>query len=111
MNGLGKYLLAVVTLLLGACITIQPEPEGAWNEWVCDSQIRIYWRPDGSDGQKVQLRAGAGNMLHILTRKPSDAAELYSDNQLAFELQGDQALVYTVYGHSIIGRNCKAQAE
>ena len=104
-------LLLMLSFLAACSFEVQPEPQGAWNEWVCASQIKVYWRPDGSDGQKVQLRVGAGNMLHILTRIPSDSAELYSDNQLTFELQGDQALVYTVYGHNIIGRNCKAQAE
>jgi membrane-bound inhibitor of C-type lysozyme len=98
--------------LLAACsFEVQPEPQGEWNEWVCASEVKVYWRADGSDGQKIQLRVGAGNMLHILTRNPDDSAVRYSDNQLVFERQGNQALVYSVYGHDIIGRNCKAQAE
>ncbi len=104
-------LLWMLSLLTACSFEVQPEPQGAWNEWVCDSQIRLYWREDGSDGQKIQLRVGAGNMLHILTRNPGDSAVRYSDNQLVFERQGDQALVYTVYGHNIIGRNCQAPAD
>ena len=104
-------LLLMFSLLAACSFEVQPEPQGAWNEWVCDSQIKVYWRPDGADGQSVQLRVGAGNMLHILKRMPGSSAELYSDTQLAFELQGEQAQVYTINGHNIIGRNCKVQAQ
>ena len=109
---MAKYLLLMTLSLLSACsFEIQPEPQGAWNEWICDSQAKVYWRPDGANGQSVQVRIGAGDMLHILKRMPSNNGELYSDNELAFVLQGDQAEVYTVNGHTIFGRNCKAQPE
>jgi len=112
MSRLSKYiLLSVLAMLLSACITVQPEPQGPWNEWICDSQIKIYWRPDGAAGQAIQLRLGAGDMLHILKRMPSNSGELYSDSQVAFEVQGEQAQVYTINGHNFTGRNCKAQSE
>ena len=104
-------LLLMLSLLTACSFEVQPEPQGAWNEWVCDSQIKVYWRPDAAGGQSVQLRVGAGNMLHILQRMPSNSGELYADSQLAFELQGDQAQVYTINGHTIVGRNCRAQTE
>ena len=107
-----KYFLLLMASLLSACsFEIQPEPQGAWNEWVCDSQVKVDWRPDGADGQTLQVRVGDANMLHVLKRMPSDTGELYSDNELAFVLQGDQAQVYAVNGHTIFGRNCKAQPE
>jgi hypothetical protein len=98
--------------LLSACsFEITPEPQGAWNEWVCDSQVKLYWRPDGASGQAIQVRVGAGDLLHVLRRMPSDKGELYSDSELAFLRQGDQAEVYAINGHTIFGRNCRAQSE
>ncbi|SDU31449.1 hypothetical protein SAMN05216296_3020 [Pseudomonas pohangensis] len=109
---MAKYLLLMTLSLLSACsFEIQPEPQGAWNEWICDSQAKVYWRPDGADGQSVQVRVGAGDMLHVLKRMPGDNGELYSDSELAFVLQGDHAEVYAINGHTIFGRNCKAQPE
>ena len=109
---MAKYLLLMTLSLLSACsFEIQPEPQGAWNEWICDSQAKVYWRPDGADGQSVQVRVGAGDMLHVLKRMPGDNGELYSDSELAFVLQGDLAEVYAINGHTIFGRNCKAQPE
>lgn len=104
-----KYLLLMVASGLAGCsFQVQPEPQTGWNEWVCASQVKLYWRPDG---EAVQVRVGAGDMLHVLRRMPSDAGELYSDTELAFLLEGEQAQIYTVNGHNIVGRDCKAQSE
>ena len=112
IDELAKYLLLMTMSLLSACsFEITPEPQGTWKEWVCDSQVKVYWRPDGANGQSVQVRIGAGDMLHILKRMPSDTGELYSDSEMAFVLQDDKAEIYAVNGHVIYGRNCKAQPE
>ena len=37
-------LLLMFSLLAACSFEVQPEPQGAWNEWVCDSQIKVYWR-------------------------------------------------------------------
>ena len=107
---MAKYLLLMVTGLLASCsFQVQPEPQTPWNEWVCASQVTLYWRADGTDA--VQLRLGAGDLLHVLRRMPSDTGELYSDTELAFLLDAEQAQIYTVNGHNLVGRDCKAQPE
>lgn len=107
-----RLLLVLLASLLSACsFEVQPEPQGAWNEWVCDSQVKVYWRPDDANERSVLVRVGAGNMLHVLRRMPGSTEELYSDSELTFELQGNQAQVYAVNGHTILGRNCMAQPE
>ena len=96
---MAKYLLLMTLSLLSACsFEIQPEPQGAWNEWVCDSQAKVYWRPDGADGQSVQVRVGAGDMLHVLKRMPGDNGELYSDSELASR-------------YRLFSQNCLKQAQ
>lgn len=105
-----KYLLLIVTSLVAGCsFQVEPEPQAAWNEWICASQIKLYWRADGSEA--IQLRVGAGDMLHILKRMPSTAGELYADSQLAFLRNAERAQVYTINGHNIVGRDCKVQPE
>ncbi len=108
---MNKYILLLASALaLSACANIQPEPSGPWTEWVCDSQIKVYWRPDNAAEHGLEVRIGAGDMIHHLRREPSGSGELYSDNQLAFHIKGDEGLVYWLAGNNLIGRGCKAQS-
>jgi hypothetical protein len=99
-------ILALATSL-GAC-TIQPEPTAEWTRWVCDSQVELYWRPDSTLAQGVEVRLGAGDMLYHLTPEPAASGTLYSNSVLALHLKGDEGLVYWVANNDLIGRGCKA---
>jgi hypothetical protein len=92
---------------LGAC-TIQPEPSAAWTRWVCDSQAEVFWRPDSTLAQGVEVRLGAGDMLYHLSPEPAASGTLYSNSVLALHLKGEEGLLYWVANNDLIGRGCKA---
>jgi membrane-bound inhibitor of C-type lysozyme len=102
-----SIVLLALAASLGAC-SITPEPQGEWTRWVCDSQVEVYWRPDGSLARGVEVRLGAGDMLYHLTPEPSGSGALYSSNVLAFHTKGAEGLLYWVANNDLIGRGCKA---
>jgi hypothetical protein len=108
---MNKHLFVLaLAASIGAC-TIQPEPSAAWSRWVCDSQVEVYWRPDLTLAQGVEVRLGAGDMLYHLTPEPAASGTLYSNSVLAFHLKGDEGLVYWVVNNDLIGRGCKAPSK
>lgn len=104
-----QILLALTVMALSACANVVPEPTGPWTEWVCDSDVKVFWRPDNAAEQGMEVRVGAGDMIHHLRREPSGSGVLYSDNQLAFHVKGNEGLLYWLAGNDLIGRGCKAQ--
>jgi membrane-bound inhibitor of C-type lysozyme len=106
-----KHLVILALLAsLGACVS-QPEPTAAWTRWVCDSQVEVFWRPDSTLAQGVEVRLGAADMLYHLSPEPAASGTLYSDSVLALHLKGDEGLVYWVANNDLIGRGCKAQGK
>jgi membrane-bound inhibitor of C-type lysozyme len=105
---MNKHLVILaLAASIGAC-TIRPEPQAEWTRWVCDSQVELFWRPDSSLAQGVEVRLGTGDMLYHLSPEPAASGTLYSSSVLALHLKGDEGLVYWVANNDLIGRGCKA---
>ncbi len=105
---MNKHLVILaLSASVGGCV-IQPEPTTAWTRWVCDSQVEVYWRPDNTLAEGVEVRLGAGDMLYHLTPQSAASGTLYSNSVLGFHTKGDEGLLYWVANNDLIGRGCKA---
>jgi membrane-bound inhibitor of C-type lysozyme len=103
---MSKHLvLLLLAASLGAC-SIQPEPTTPWTRWVCDSQVELYWRADGTLADGIEVRLGAGDMLYHLSPQPSGSGTLYSNSVLALHFKGEEGLAYWVANNDLIGRGC-----
>ncbi|POA22510.1 hypothetical protein C1886_02425 [Pseudomonas sp. FW300-N1A1] len=110
-----KGLIAVACLaVLAGCANLNPfassasAPSDSWTDWVCDSQAPVHWRYTDTTRSAVDVRLG-DDQVHRLKLDPAGSGSLYSDDQLAFHVKGEEGLVYWVATNDLIGRGCKAQ--
>lgn len=109
-----KGLIAVASLaVLAGCagwnpLASSPAESDTWTDWVCDSQATVHWRFADAAQESVDVRL-ADDQVHRLKLEPSGSGALYSDDQLAFHLKGEEGLVYWVATNDLIGRGCKAK--
>lgn len=109
-----KGLIAVASLaVLAGCagwnpLASAPAASDNWTDWVCDSQAVVRWRFADAAQEAVDVRL-ADDQVHRLKLEPAGSGSLYSDDQLAFHLKGDEGLVYWVATNDLIGRGCKAK--
>lgn len=109
-----KGLIAVASLaVLAGCASVNPfasapAASGTWTDWVCDSQAQVHWRFTDATQDSVEVRLG-DDQVHRLKLEPAGSGALYSDDQLAFHLKGEEGLVYWVATNDLIGRGCKAK--
>ncbi|MES2818813.1 MAG: MliC family protein [Pseudomonadota bacterium] len=98
--------MLIATGLLVACssaVPVQP-----WTTWVCDSQAEVIWRFADAQRRQVELRLAPSETEYRLNAEAAVSPETYSDGVLAFQLQGEQGLVYWIATDDLIGRGCKA---
>ncbi|MBD1549897.1 MliC family protein [Pseudomonas typographi] len=77
--------------------------------WVCDSQATFDWFYTSAAHDRVSLRLGGSQQVYDLVAEPSAGqGTLFSDGVLAFNIRGEEGLVYWVATNDLIGRGCKA---
>ncbi|WP_263143211.1 MliC family protein [Pseudomonas sp. RIT-PI-AD] len=96
----------VLLALLAGCAGQRDADD--WTRWVCDSEAEVLWRYVDAGHSIVDLRLGEGDVVHHLEKEPAASGAFYTDGRLAFDLQGEQGLVYWVATDDLIGRGCKA---
>jgi membrane-bound inhibitor of C-type lysozyme len=109
-----KGLIAVVALaLLAGCAQLgfsnASEPVAGWTTWTCDSEAKVLWRYTDATHKAVDVRLGGADKVYRLKQEPGASGALYSDDMLAFHINGDEGLTYWVATNDLIGRGCKAQ--
>ncbi len=104
---MNKLMPLALFALLGGCASQQGDSDH-WTRWVCDSQAEVLWRYVDAGQSIVDLRLGADDVVHHLEKEPASDGAFYTDGRLAFDLRGDQGLVYWVATDDLIGRGCKA---
>lgn len=103
-----KGFIALATLaVLGGCASMKPAQTGnAWTSWVCDSKAQVHWRYVDPAKAEVDVRLNESDQVSRLTAEPGSPA-LYSNGVLAFQIKGDEGLVYWEATNDLIGRGCK----
>jgi membrane-bound inhibitor of C-type lysozyme len=105
-----KGLIALATLaVLSGCASTKAPQQDTWTHWVCDSKAEVFWHYADADKKQVDVRLNGSEQVFNLKAEPGAAGALYSNGVLAFNIKGDEGLVYWDATNDLIGRGCKAQ--